>query len=280
MKYRLLWLPLALAACSQTPQGTGPAPSPASSAAKAPLAAGTTATTPAATDENLLIQYIWQLTGATDSAGKRIDALFIRADKPVELMFHADRISVTNSCNAIGGGYSTHGEQLRIGPMAHTMMACADPSLSALDSAIGQRLQGDLRMSLQADGDTPHLQLVTGTGETLSFTGRPTAETRYGGSGETVFLEVAAQTAPCNHPLIPNKSCLQVRERHYDEHGLQNGAPGDWQPLDQDIEGYTHEDGIRNVLRVKRYTIKNPPADAPSTAYVLDTVIETEQVQR
>jgi hypothetical protein len=79
--------------------------------------------------------------------------------------------------------------------------------------------------------------------------------------------------------LIPNKQCLQVRERHYDEHGLQTGTPGDWQPLYQDIEGYTHEDGIRNVLRVKRYTIKNPPADAPSTAYVLDTVVESEKVQ-
>src|SRR2546427_3924036 len=36
------------------------------------------------------------------------------------------------------------------------------------------------------------------------------------------------------------------------------------------IEGYTHEDGVRNVVRVKRYEVKNPPADAPSQAYVLD----------
>jgi heat shock protein HslJ len=275
MKYRLLWLPLALAACSQTPQGAGPTPSPAGSAASAHVATNATTTT----DENLLIQYIWQLTDATDSAGKRIDALFVRADKPLELMFHADRISVTNSCNAMGGGYSVKSGQLEIGPMAHTMMACAEPSLSLLDSAVGQRLQGALKMSLQADGNTPHLQLVADNGDTLSFTGKPTAETRYGGPGETVFLEVAAQTVPCSHPLIPNKQCLQVRERHYDEHGLQTGTPGDWQPLYQDIEGYTHEDGIRNVLRVKRYTIKNPPADAPSTAYVLDTVVESEKVQ-
>jgi heat shock protein HslJ len=276
MKYRLLWLPLALAACSQTPQGAGPAPSAAISAARTPVAAATTA----ATADNLLIQYIWQLTDATDSAGKRVDVLFARPDKPVELMFHADRISVTNSCNAISGGYNIKDNQLQMGPMAHTLMACADPSLSALDSAIGQRLQGNLKMSLQAEGNAPHLQLVADSGDTLSFTGRPTAETRYGGPGETIFLEVAAKTTPCNHPLIPDKQCLQVRERHYDEHGLQTGAPSDWQPLNQDIEGYAHEDGIRNVLRVKRYTIKNPPADAPSIAYVLDTVVESEKVQQ
>ena len=42
-----------------------------------------------------------------------------------------------------------------------------------------------------------------------------------------------------------------------------------------DIEGYAHEAGIRNVLRVKRYTIKNPPADGSSLAYVLDMVVES-----
>jgi len=39
--------------------------------------------------------------------------------------------------------------------------------------------------------------------------------------------------------------------------------------------GYTHEDGVRNVVRVKRYTIANPPADASSNAYVLDMVVES-----
>ena len=51
------------------------------------------------------------------------------------------------------------------------------------------------------------------------------------------------------------------------------------QPLDQDIEGYTHEDGVRNVLRLKRYTVKNPPADGSSIGYVLDMVVESELVR-
>jgi hypothetical protein len=77
---------------------------------------------------------------------------------------------------------------------------------------------------------------------------------------------------------MPNAQCLLVRERFFDEQGLAAGTPGQWQPLNQDIEGYTHTPGIRNVVRVKRFTIKNPPADGPSTAYVLDLVVESEKV--
>jgi hypothetical protein len=36
---------------------------------------------------------------------------------------------------------------------------------------------------------------------------------------------------------------------------------------------------VRNVLRVKRYPIEHPPADAPDSAYVLDMVVESESVR-
>ena len=55
---------------------------------------------------------------------------------------------------------------------------------------------------------------------------------------------------------------------------------GEWQFLYQDIEGYAHEPGMRNVLRLNRYTIANPPADGSSVAYVLDMVVESEMVGR
>jgi heat shock protein HslJ len=270
VKFRLLLLPLALAACAQAPEATGPAPS-------------TTTTTTAPANASMagnskLIQYHWQLTNATDSKGNRIDALFVREDKPVQLDFSADRLNVVNSCNSMGAGYTIRKGQLQIGSMTSTMMACGDPGLAALDNALSQRLQGNLSVSMLAGGNTAHLQLTTASGDTLSFTGTATAQARFGGPGATAFLEVAAQTAPCNHPLMPNRQCLLVREIHYDEQGLPYGTPGAWQPLNQDIEGYTHTPGIRNVLRVKRFTVANPPADGSSIAYVLDLVVESEKV--
>ena len=115
---------------------------------------------------------------------------------------------------------------------------------------------------------------------TLVFKGAPTAATRFGGPAERVFLEVGPETKPCSHPLIPDKQCLQVREVRFDENGLRVGEPGEWQNFFDEIEGYTHQPGVRNVLRIDRYTRKDVPADASRYAYVLDMVVESEQVQR
>jgi heat shock protein HslJ len=254
MKYALLLLPV-VASCAATPP------------------------TPASAETTTLTAYHWQLRDATDRSGKRIDALFARPQLPLQLDFRDGRLGVANACNRLGGGYRIENGRLRLGPMAQTLMACSDPALAKLDEAIGQRLQSNPRLDVQSSSGDPHLRLATDAGDTLDFVGQPTAETRYGGAGETIFLEVDAQTQPCSHPLIRDKRCLKVRERRYDANGLPAGVPGEWHALYQDIEGYTHEAGVRNVLRVKRYAIKNPPADAPSQAYVLDMVIESEIVK-
>lgn len=265
MRFHLLLLPLALAACASAPAADGTQAMPP----------GSTTAAAAAPDATLLDGYHWQLTRATDRSGQRIDALFVRPDKPLQLDFGNDRLSVRNSCNGMGGSYRIANGQLLLGPMMHTMMACADPMLNRLDSLIGERLNGRPAIAVTKHGDIPRLELRTAAGDTLDFTGVPTPATRYGGPGVTGFLEVAAQTVPCHHPLMPDKQCLDVREVHYDTSGLKTGTPGDWHPLQQAIEGYTHEPGVRNVLRVKRYSIKNPPADASSSALVLDSVIES-----
>jgi heat shock protein HslJ len=270
----LLALPLALAACAKAPTP------PEAATATTPPAATAPATTPVASttiDAAALGSQHWQLEQAVDAKGQRIEALFARADKPLQLDFRDGRVSVSNACNRMGGGYTITGDRLQVARMAATLMACTDPKLMALDQAIGKRLEAAQTIALRSDAE-PQLTLTSADGEVLTFRGEPTAETRYGGPGETAFLEVAAQTRPCSHPLIPNKQCLQVRELHYDERGIKTGTPGDWQALYQDIEGYEHTDGVRNVVRVKRYTIKNPPADGSSIAYVLDMVVESENV--
>ena len=253
-----------MAACNNT--------TPANSQATVPA----TVSTPAAIDGNLLTANHWVLDNATDSAGKRIDALFVRADKPVTLNFIDGRLAVDNTCNRMGGGYTVAGSKLTVSPMASTMMACADQTLMALDQAVGSRLEGTLKIE-QLDAAT--LKLSTAAGDVLTLRGEPTAETRYGGPGATVFLEVDAQTKPCSHPLIPDKQCLQVREVHYDDKGLEQGQRGAFENFYDGIEGYTHEAGVRNVLRVKRYAVKNPPADASSQAYVLDMVVGSKIVK-
>ena len=269
-RYLILALPLALAACAKPPQGE-PATTPA---AEAP-----TATAPATpTDAPALSANHWRLTDAKNAQDQRIEALFANAGKPVQLDFIDGRVGVSNTCNRMGGLFTVSGNQMVIDKLASTMMACADSKLMALDEQIAARLSRKLQMNLQP-GDSPSLVLTTGSGDVLTFSGEPTADTRYGGPGETVFLEVAAQTKPCSHPLIPDKQCLQVRELKYDDKGIKTGTNGAFGSFYSDIEGYAHESGTRNVLRVKRYTIKNPPADGSSLAYELDMVVESEIVK-
>ena len=278
----------ALAACSQTPPGgtslasataqaAGASTSAAdasASGASAPLPAST-ATAPAADATSLLTQYHWQLANAVDKSGRRIDALFARPGQPLQLDFDANGVSISNTCNRMHGSYSIAGGKLTFGNLASTLMACNDPALAALDAAAGKTLQGTFTLTLDVHGKQPQLALSTAGGNTLTFAGTPTDATRYGGEGETLFLEIAPQTKPCNRPSMPAAQCLDVRERHYDAQGLRAGEPGPWHILGQGIEGYTHEAGVRNVLRVKRYKLANPPADASSVAYVLDMVVET-----
>lgn len=157
-----------------------------------------------------------------------------------------------------------------------TMMACADPVLMERETTIRGVLEGQPSILVSTPEDTPLLVLTAADGQTLSFTGQPTAQTRYGGPGTLQFLEIAAQTVPCNHPLQPDASCLKARELHYDANGLRDGEPGPWEIMAQSIEGYEHQPGVRHVVRVKRYTVPNPPADGSSIAYVLDMVVESE----
>ncbi|QIL19397.1 DUF4377 domain-containing protein [Thermomonas sp. HDW16] len=242
-----------------------------------PIPAAATAT-PAPTASGLaaqLARYHWYLQGATDAKGKRIDALFAREDKPLQLDFTNGRIGIGNSCNHIGGSFSVTAEGIEIGSLMSTQMACANPKLMALDAEASRRLEGSLALLL-AESEPPQLRISNRAGDTLSFRAEPTADTRFGGPGERVFLEVAAQTQRCHHPLIPDMQCLQVREIHYDAKGLKAGTPGPFQHFYDAIEGYTHEPGVRNVLRVNRYAIKNPPMDASNTAWVLDMVVESE----
>ncbi|KAF1712451.1 hypothetical protein CSC70_02720 [Pseudoxanthomonas kalamensis DSM 18571] len=260
----LLGTTLTLTGCPQIPDPahTESAPEPADTAAMPKLEG-----------------FHWQLSEASDASGQSLDTLFVRTDPPVTLDFADGRVAISGTCNRMNGGYALEGNTLTAGQLASTMMACVDPKLMALDQEIGTRLQGPLQVSV-ASGDTPRLTLVNAAGDRLLFNGVPTPETRYGGPGERMFLEVAAQTRPCPHPLIPDLQCLQVREIHYDGKGLKTGTADEFQHFYGSIEGYTHQPGIRNVLRVNRYAIKNPPADGSSLAYVLDMVVESEVVKK
>ena len=259
-------LALAIAACMPTPPPAGETPR------DAPAAAADAAPAPA-TPAGRLDAWHWYLAEAADADGNRIDALFGNAGQPLQLDFKDGRVSVSGGCNRIGGSYEQDGGALRVGALAQTQMACPQPLMDQ-DAAIGRVLEGELALAT-TDSDPPRLELTAADGSRLAFTGAPTADTRFGGPGERVFLEVAAQREACHHPLIADMQCLRVREVSYDEAGIKAGEPGEWQFLYEDIEGFEHRPGVRNVVRVHRYRRDPAPADASSIVYVHDMTVES-----
>lgn len=282
----LLALPALLAGCPKPREAVEATPPPAAAVAAEPAEPEKPAAAKVAEKVEFLNagvirtagtlpKYHWRLVSASDAKGQRIEALLVRPAQPVTLDFRAGQLAVSHACNHMSGTYVVGAKGVSVDKLASTKRACTDPKLSALDQEIGTRLQGTLAARM-SKGDARQLELKTASGDALVFAGEETAAARYGNAGERVFLEVAAQTKPCSRPQMPAKACLQVRELKYDDKGLKVGTPGAFANFFADIEGYTHEPGVRNVLRVDRYSIKNPPAGGSSLAYVLDMVVESE----
>jgi heat shock protein HslJ len=232
-------------------------------------------TTSAAVAQPALPAYYWNLVSANDAAGKPLFALNKGIERKLRVSFGDKNLNISGGCNGQFGGYQYQDGVLKVQSLASTLMAC-DKSLMDLDAEVARLFKGDLRAVITGDNTAPMLQLTTANGSVLKLQGEATPQTRYGSKGEVKFLEVAAKTVKCSHPMIPDYQCLQVRERRYDDAGLQLATQDAWHPLYQSIEGFEHHDGVRTVLRVKQYEWKNPPADAPSKVYVLDMVVEQD----
>lgn len=246
-----LMLSLAVTGCAQSPANANANPDPA---AVAPAPSSSSPSQAANAMNATLGGYHWRLQDATDPRGQRIAALLARPELPLQFDFVDGRIRVANACNSIGGDVSLNGDTVRVGALRATKMACMDAAVMALDDEIGKRLQGDARIRL-LESDPPQLLWTAANGDVLRFVGAPTPETRYGSAGTTVFMEVAARTKPCKHPMMPNpQSCLEVREVQFAE-GQRVGEPGAWQLFHGNIDGYTHEDGIRTVLRDRKSVV-------------------------
>ncbi|WP_115046247.1 META domain-containing protein [Xanthomonas arboricola] len=256
----------ALLAAGVTACGSGAAPeAPGSDAAAEPAAIAAAAAGNAPLQATLRAQH-WQLQQASDAHGSALRSLFVAGTAPLQLDFSDQRIQVSQTCNALGADYSVAQAQLQIGRVVSSKRLCAQPRRMAQERAASELLSGRFAVALDTAQPVPQLTLTRSDGTRLVFAGVATADTRYGGHGQTLLIEVAADTVPCG--TDPARRCLQLREQGADG----QPATGDWQPFDGSIEGFEHEAGIRTLLRVTRYPAASGTDGAP--VYVLDQMIE------
>jgi heat shock protein HslJ len=171
-----LWLsllPLALVACS-------PSRSPEVAAADASVGSSTSvrAVAHVAATTSTLASYRWQLHDAVDANNQRLDALFDNSGKPLQLDFTDRRVSVSNACNGISGDYRIVDGHLVPGPLVQTMMACADPTLMQRETTIKHMLKAKPTLITSGSDGKILLTLSADDGQTLTFAGQPTTETR------------------------------------------------------------------------------------------------------
>lgn len=274
--YLVLALTLTMAACSQ------PAPS-ADHTRAMPDSKTTDSNTaaPTALDQQQLQAYSWQLVNATDAQSHRIAALFKAPEpnKPIGLTFTANHVAIKNLfCNIHGLNIDFQNNQFSVKqPIVATMMACP-AEIEKMEQTLVRLLSSTPSLDISGSTEQPVLTLITAKQEKLIFKGVPTPETKYGVQAETIFLEIAPHTKTCSAG-VRQMQCLQVRPVTYDEQGLKGYTSKDWQNFYDPIEGYTHDSKQRVILRVKKYAVSNPPADASSHAYILDMVVEQEMVK-
>ncbi|MCC7079599.1 MAG: META and DUF4377 domain-containing protein [Burkholderiales bacterium] len=224
-----------------------------------------------------LARYQWALESATDARNRPIARLFPDGGRGFVFEFSASRISVGAGCNQLIGSYSiADGSRIDIGGLASTMRAC-EPALMAADDAMSNLLARSWRLELEHSAQ-PRLRLVSAAKEALVLVGQATPEAGYG-PATLMFLEVAAQKRSCVNPWTGDKACLYVRELHYNKDGLVE-TRGPWRLLYENIAGFTHTEGERSVLRLKRFERDPAPKGVPSTVYVLDLKVQSETVMR
>ncbi len=262
---------LGLGACSHLEGSSGGGKEKAASAPTGP-----------AGDARSLTAYHWKLAQAFTPQGAEDQSWFLppgSGKAPLQLDFADRRLVVKNLCNVVTAGYSLEGARIATQRPASTLMACDDDQVMALEQKVARVLPQAKQWAVQLGegSQAPRLTLTFIDGSRWQLDGTPTAQTQYGSAGERIFLEVAPQRVACSHPLIKDYQCLRVREVRYADSGVK-ASTGEWQNFYSEIEGYQHQPGIRNVLRIQRYTRQNVPADASAHAYVLDMVVETERV--
>ena len=195
------------------------------------------------------------------------------APKPLVLNFDAQgRLAIATSCNNMMGAWSVENNQFVTGNLAATQMMCSPEAMKqeGLAASLFSNRKAPFTLNL-SNPDHPKLTVVAANGEKIEFTGTMTAETKYQGEGETIFLEISPETKQCTG--VAPQTCLQVKEIKYAENGVKTYQDKDWTLFYTQIEGFEHDPKAHKIIRVKRYEIKNPAADQSKYAYVYDMTV-------
>lgn len=98
--------------------------------------------------------YNWQLVDAKRTNGDQVTQLFTMPSQPLTLSFFENngnqRVSFMNTCNNMGADYSIVDNDVQLGNVLSTMMACPEPQAS-FDTATIATVQGKYSLNKNAN---------------------------------------------------------------------------------------------------------------------------------
>ncbi|WP_347454376.1 META and DUF4377 domain-containing protein [Acinetobacter thermotolerans] len=200
------------------------------------------------------------------------------AKEHLVLSFHKDqRFSIKTLCNSLGGSWNINAGKLETGTIISTMKAC-DAEAMQQEKLAGEIFDNrQIPFSLNTTNSEEPTLTITANNQQYVLHGKMTPETKYNGEAEIVFLEIAPETKPCTG-VVP-QTCLQVREIKYNEQGLKTQVDKNWTLFHDQIKGFQHSPNERQIIRVKRFEVKNPAADQSKYVYIFDLAVEREAVK-
>ncbi|OTG87545.1 hypothetical protein B9T31_03325 [Acinetobacter sp. ANC 4558] len=199
--------------------------------------------------------------------------------KPIVLHFNAqNHLGISTSCNTLGSSWKIVNQTLELGTGFSTSMACNAAATQQENFTSALFNNKNLPFTLNINNpEQPTLTLTSPQGTRVVFTGKMTPETKYQTQAETIFLEISSELKPCIG--VAPQSCLLVREVKYDEKGIKTHVDKDWTLFYSPIENFEHRKDEQSIIRVKRYELKNPPADHSKYVYIHDMTVETQEIK-
>lgn len=123
------------------------------------------------------------------SLGPAGDESTVLVESEVTLQFDdAGQAAGSAGCNSYGGAYDSHDDTLSFGPLASTMMACADDAVMDQEQRYLAALQNAATFALTEDGQQLTIWYDDGQG-TLNFTPLAAPPDAQPGASEAVYLD-------------------------------------------------------------------------------------------
>lgn len=216
----------------------------------------------------ILAGYFWDMDASFDKSGAAQPFWFSKDFPPLRLTFSEDgHAFAENACNSLNWKFTvTDSEKIAFTSTVATAMGCNE-ELTQRENLVRTGIPQMRRYTLQTtSGIGPkRLTLYLADEGHWEFKQTPTPDTRYGGPGRKIELEIAMDTVPCEPSST--QQCIKARQIRW-EKNTTKVCLSDWEVLKSGVEGYQPTPGRHEIIWVRAYPLNKVSSKKSGFAYI------------